>query len=150
VAKFQVQLEGCDREAGFIRDVPERLKENLLRAFIQSATEIAAQASDRAPKGKTGELAGSMHIHVSDKGKTYSVNVGPDAYYAGWVESGHQIGKRKRGVSNRLHRALVSRGYATAGARVPPHPFFMPTVERLRSSFQATIARAIADAEKGT
>lgn len=47
-----------------------------------------------------------------------------DAFYAGWVERGHKIVPRGRGL---FAKSLKARRVGPTGS-VPPHPFFEPTV----------------------
>lgn len=140
--KFEVRLEGLPEHREKIRAAPDLLKRYLLGAFIESAAVVAQAASRTAPK-KSGELAGSMRIDVKDRGDQYEVTVGPTAFYAGWVEHGHQIGRRGERVQARLRRAL-----GIEGAKVPAHPFFFPAVALVRSDISATIREAIERAER--
>ncbi len=143
--KFEVKIEG-QPTAEKIRAAPDLLKKYLLGAFMEGATDLA-QAAGRGVRSQSGELAGSFAITVREKGDTYSVRVGPKAYYAGWVESGHLIGKRGGAVAAKLRRRLH---IADAGPRVPARPYFAPAVEALRGSFSAAINAAIARAEAET
>ncbi len=147
---LEVTLDG-QPTAEKIRAIPDLLKQYMLGAFIQGATLVASQASanvSHVSRGRaaTGELAGSMHIKVSEKGSTYSVSVGPDAYYAGWVESGHAIVRHGERNRARLARRFGMLGYA----RVSPHPYFMPAVAAARAEYSAFINDAIARAEQET
>ena len=83
-----------------------------------------------------------MRIDVRDKGDTYTVSVGPSAYYAGWVEHGHLITRPGERVQARLRRALK-----IEGAKVPAHPYFFPAVEQSRAEIGAAIREAIVQAE---
>ena len=140
--KFQLQIDGLEEASEKVRRAPELLKEYLLAGFVDSAAIVARRAETLAPK-RTGELAGSMLIDVKDRPDGYTVSVGPSAFYAGWVEYGHRVGKRGERVQARLRRAL-----GVTGAQVPAHPYFFPAVEQSLAEISAAIREAVARAEE--
>lgn len=143
--RLEINIEGLDEAAEKVREAPELLRRYLLAGFIDAAALIAQAASANAAKmpGATGELAGSMQVDVRDSGESFEVTVGPKAFYAGWVEVGHRVGKRGERVQNRLRRAL-----GIKGDMVPAHPYFFPAVDMLRGDISAAIREAIARAER--
>lgn len=132
------------------------------RMVIAGARVFAVRARRNAPR-RTGTLRRAIFGHYSPKRSRRDVLMvglvrvrsgkkeanrktkggkrlaSRDAFYAGWVEFGHQIvpraGKARQSIGARRRDAR------TGGKRVPPHPFLAP-------AYHSEGAKALAEMER--
>lgn len=168
-------LEGAAEFAAGLRSLPTEVREKVLRAgafrgaaIVRAAVERAAPArqglfrrgkrlvpggtlkravvAKYAPE-KSSPTAESFVVAIR-RGKAEQAS-GRDAFYATWVELGHRIVPRK--VKGDTRSLRVRRKASTGGARVPPHPYFIPAyrasyaqaLETMRSVTEERLAKAV-------
>lgn len=145
-----IQLKGFAELAAALREMPDNVNRNALRAAVNSGAAIVRdEAKLRAPV-ETGTLRRAMYVKQirelsgttrqtfyigARQGKKERAvgkkKVNRDAYYARWVEGGHKIvprGSKATTALNRLGRritGLTIRRNAAQGF-VPPHEFLQP------------------------
>ena len=157
-----VKIEGLRAINRALLRLPENVANKVLRkgaqagAFVLRKAQRAAApvrsggAAKRISWGKTaakyGELrqpgflkrkiSARLRKKVSGRGvKVYGVGPRGDAYYGYIVERGHRVGERP------ATKKLRAREDPLSVKRVPPHPFLIPTYERM----QVPIMHAIRD-----
>jgi len=98
-----VKLKGAAETAERLRQLPKKLQKKMLRRGLKNAAKPILKSARTNVPVKSGALKKAIKVRAGKRTKgQLSVVIGPsekwfvgDYFYAGMVEFGHNIGKRK-------------------------------------------------------
>lgn len=156
--------------------LPKNVRNKILRTRLRAgakitqtrAKQLAPVDADRNHGAPPGTLRNSIKVRAMKRSRTalgYMVGTGEKdyqgvAFYGAFVEYGHRLGARSKGVKDLGRKASKVGGTAAAELRaqataidtrneVPPHPYLRPAfeetkdqvVEEVRAGLRADLAR---------
>lgn len=132
--RVRMKVEGGDKIARKLQMLArETAQEHMRESALAGAEVFRAEAAAKAPRGKTGTLAGDMQKELVKQTKArVEIKVGPGkkGWYGFLVEDGHAI-VRGRGKS------------AKVIGHVPPHPFMRPVFDEKTGEAEGAVAKEL-------
>lgn len=141
--------------ARFLR-TGDAIRDRIRRAIVAAGQDVKAAAQAGAPR-KTGALANSIGVKVTENDAKMTVRVAPSKFYGRFLEFGVVAGKAPaqatgiRGFfglkeTGRQAAHRISHMKAAGKYRIQPRPFMAPAIDRVRAQIDASLDAALAQA----
>lgn len=141
---IRVQINGLREVMKRIEKVDKALATKVGDELTTGARNIESQAKAYAPKGRTGELAGSIEADVS---QPYDKRVSVSAPYAPFVEFGTGVRVFQNPSFNFTPeiRAYAMEFYVNGLGKQPAHPYLFPAFEQEKLQIIKRIKKVLFD-----
>lgn len=148
---FSLRIDGINELRSALEELPEKVNKLILRQAIKPGAQIFFdEVKSRTPhatfhNSKQGAERLVDSLKISSRSRRGSVGYGISGnYYGRFVEFGHVVGKRGKGISHAKGASRKAR--IRLGLRhVPAYPFIRPAFESSVNRVTETIAKQLGE-----